>query len=242
MGRKINTSFSYTLPQHTQAKGREQSSSPKYISLSPMHAADVHGIFSFFNHSIVLKKEDSRCICVFLLGGARLMELSPNHESSPPTAGGVGGGDGVGGSSSGGPSSSAAGGGGTPQTPSRYEAQKRRDWNTFGQYLRNHRPPLSLAQCSGAHVLEFLRYLDHQLHRLCAHARPEQALSPRTARSRGKGRRLLYLALLVLGLSPQRAYTLLAGPSVNRMQLLFSTLAVANYMHGAIDSECQNID
>uniref|UniRef100_A0A0D3FXY6 ALOG domain-containing protein n=1 Tax=Oryza barthii TaxID=65489 RepID=A0A0D3FXY6_9ORYZ len=78
-----------------------------------------------------------------------LMELSPpNHESSPPTAGGGGGGggDGAGGSSSAG--------------ASRYEAQKRRDWNTFGQYLRNHRPPLSLAQCSGAHVLEFLRYLD----------------------------------------------------------------------------------
>ncbi|XP_078148325.1 protein LIGHT-DEPENDENT SHORT HYPOCOTYLS 5-like [Carex rostrata] len=45
-------------------------------------------------------------------------------------------------------------------SPSRYEAQKRRDWNTFGQYLKNHRPPLSLAQCSGAHVLEYLRYLD----------------------------------------------------------------------------------
>ncbi|KAJ0967576.1 hypothetical protein J5N97_024493 [Dioscorea zingiberensis] len=45
-------------------------------------------------------------------------------------------------------------------TPSRYESQKRRDWNTFGQYLRNHRPPLPLARCSGAHVLEFLRYLD----------------------------------------------------------------------------------
>ncbi|XAR61091.1 hypothetical protein NMG60_11034700 [Bertholletia excelsa] len=44
--------------------------------------------------------------------------------------------------------------------PSRYENQKRRDWNTFGQYLRNHRPPLSLHRCSGAHVLEFLRYLD----------------------------------------------------------------------------------
>ncbi|KAE8670568.1 hypothetical protein F3Y22_tig00112124pilonHSYRG00045 [Hibiscus syriacus] len=28
-------------------------------------------------------------------------------------------------------------------TISRYENQKRRDWNTFGQYLRNHRPPLS---------------------------------------------------------------------------------------------------
>ncbi|GMN25723.1 hypothetical protein TIFTF001_001042 [Ficus carica] len=45
-------------------------------------------------------------------------------------------------------------------TPSRYENQKRRDWNTFCQYLRNHRPPLSLPMCSGAHVLEFLRYLD----------------------------------------------------------------------------------
>jgi hypothetical protein len=43
---------------------------------------------------------------------------------------------------------------------SRYESQKRRDWNTFGQYLRNHRPPLSLSRCSGAHVLEFLKYMD----------------------------------------------------------------------------------
>ncbi|KAM0948642.1 putative ALOG domain-containing protein [Dioscorea sansibarensis] len=44
--------------------------------------------------------------------------------------------------------------------PSRYESQKRRDWNTFVQYLKNHRPPLTLSRCSGAHVLEFLRYLD----------------------------------------------------------------------------------
>ncbi|KAL9227607.1 hypothetical protein vseg_003279 [Gypsophila vaccaria] len=50
----------------------------------------------------------------------------------------------------------------TNPTPSssRYENQKRRDWNTFGQYLKNHRPPLALNRCSGAHVLEFLRYLD----------------------------------------------------------------------------------
>lgn len=48
----------------------------------------------------------------------------------------------------------------TPTTPSRYESQKRRDWNTFGQYLKSHRPPLSLHRCSGAHVVEFLRYLD----------------------------------------------------------------------------------
>ncbi|KAI8030922.1 Protein LIGHT-DEPENDENT SHORT HYPOCOTYLS 6 [Camellia lanceoleosa] len=48
----------------------------------------------------------------------------------------------------------------SPSVPSRYESQKRRDWNTFGQYLRNHRPPLPLSMCSSAHVLEFLRYLD----------------------------------------------------------------------------------
>ncbi|XP_030464296.2 protein LIGHT-DEPENDENT SHORT HYPOCOTYLS 5 [Syzygium oleosum] len=44
--------------------------------------------------------------------------------------------------------------------PSRYESQKRRDWNTFLQYLKSHKPPLTLARCSGAHVLEFLKYLD----------------------------------------------------------------------------------
>jgi hypothetical protein len=47
-----------------------------------------------------------------------------------------------------------------PQQLSRYESQKRRDWNTFLQYLRNHRPPLTLARCSGAQVIEFLKYLD----------------------------------------------------------------------------------
>ncbi|KAK6161292.1 hypothetical protein DH2020_004673 [Rehmannia glutinosa] len=56
--------------------------------------------------------------------------------------------------------SASAGAVSSPTTLSRYENQKRRDWNTFGQYLRNHRPPLSLCRCSGAHVLEFLRYLD----------------------------------------------------------------------------------
>ncbi|KAI5066676.1 hypothetical protein GOP47_0019300 [Adiantum capillus-veneris] len=44
--------------------------------------------------------------------------------------------------------------------PSRYESQKRRDWNTFGQYLRNSKPPLPLSRCNGEHVLQFLRYLD----------------------------------------------------------------------------------
>ncbi|CAL5054342.1 unnamed protein product [Urochloa decumbens] len=54
----------------------------------------------------------------------------------------------------------SGGGGAEAARPSRYESQKRRDWHTFGQYLRNHRPPLELSRCSGAHVLEFLRYLD----------------------------------------------------------------------------------
>ncbi|KAI9402506.1 hypothetical protein POPTR_001G281000v4 [Populus trichocarpa] len=47
-----------------------------------------------------------------------------------------------------------------PAPPSRYESQKRRDWNTFLQYIKNHKPPLTLARCSGAHVIEFLKYLD----------------------------------------------------------------------------------
>ncbi|GAB2274726.1 Protein LIGHT-DEPENDENT SHORT HYPOCOTYLS 10 [Dionaea muscipula] len=46
-------------------------------------------------------------------------------------------------------------------TLSRYESQKRRDWNTFGQYLRNQRPvPVQLSQCNFNHVVDFLRYLD----------------------------------------------------------------------------------
>ncbi|KAL6003127.1 Protein LIGHT-DEPENDENT SHORT HYPOCOTYLS 6 [Asimina triloba] len=57
-----------------------------------------------------------------------------------------------------GESSSGAGAAAAP--PSRYESQKRRDWNTFLQYLKNHKPPLTLARCSGAHVIEFLKYLD----------------------------------------------------------------------------------
>ncbi|XP_074582730.1 protein LIGHT-DEPENDENT SHORT HYPOCOTYLS 5-like [Curcuma longa] len=43
---------------------------------------------------------------------------------------------------------------------SQYESQKRRDWNTFLQYLTSHRPPLTLPRCSGDHVIEFLKYLD----------------------------------------------------------------------------------
>ncbi|KAI4387983.1 hypothetical protein MLD38_000363 [Melastoma candidum] len=44
--------------------------------------------------------------------------------------------------------------------PSRYESQKRRDWNTFGQHLSNQRPPVALSMCNHNHVLEFMRYLD----------------------------------------------------------------------------------
>ncbi|XP_071686048.1 protein LIGHT-DEPENDENT SHORT HYPOCOTYLS 4-like [Rutidosis leptorrhynchoides] len=59
------------------------------------------------------------------------------------------------------PTTSSSSSNSSPTTTlSRYENQKRRDWNTFGQYLRNHRPPLNLSLCSGAHVLEFLKYLD----------------------------------------------------------------------------------
>lgn len=47
-----------------------------------------------------------------------------------------------------------------PPPLSRYESQKRRDWNTFGQYLKNQRPPVSLSHCNCNHVLDFLRYLD----------------------------------------------------------------------------------
>ncbi|KAG6499046.1 protein G1-like3 [Zingiber officinale] len=68
-------------------------------------------------------------------------------ESTPDVSGGALGGS---------PSS----GGGEVAASSRYESQKRRDWNTFLQYLRSHQPPLGLARCSAAHVLEFLRYLD----------------------------------------------------------------------------------
>ncbi|XP_060200799.1 protein LIGHT-DEPENDENT SHORT HYPOCOTYLS 10-like [Lycium barbarum] len=48
----------------------------------------------------------------------------------------------------------------SPPQLSRYESQKRRDWNTFGQYLKNQRPPVPLPQCNYNHVLDFLRYLD----------------------------------------------------------------------------------
>ncbi|KAK6935690.1 ALOG domain [Dillenia turbinata] len=67
-----------------------------------------------------------------------------------------GGGDGVGASSV----TGSGEGGSAAAPPSRYESQKRRDWNTFLQYLKNHKPPLTLPRCSGAHVIEFLKYLD----------------------------------------------------------------------------------
>ncbi|XP_016479182.1 protein LIGHT-DEPENDENT SHORT HYPOCOTYLS 10-like [Nicotiana tabacum] len=47
-----------------------------------------------------------------------------------------------------------------PPQLSRYESQKRRDWNTFGQYLKNQKPPVPLSNCNYNHVLDFLRYLD----------------------------------------------------------------------------------
>lgn len=87
---------------------------------------------------------------------SRVEESDPNIVGSE--GGGVGGGEGT-------SSASVPTEGGRSTTtstapPSRYESQKRRDWNTFLQYLRNHKPPLTLARCSGAHVIEFLKYLD----------------------------------------------------------------------------------
>ncbi|KAI8532033.1 hypothetical protein RHMOL_Rhmol11G0181600 [Rhododendron molle] len=67
-----------------------------------------------------------------------------------------------------GPSSTSPGGGKSAETGS--TAAERRDWNTFLQYLRNHKPPLNPSRCSAAHVLEFLRYLD-QLGKTKVHLR-----------------------------------------------------------------------
>lgn len=88
------------------------------------------------------------------------MDSTSRVEESNPNIGVSEGGGGEGPSSA---SASTEGGRSTPPStapPSRYESQKRRDWNTFLQYLRNHKPPLTLARCSGAHVIEFLKYLD----------------------------------------------------------------------------------
>lgn len=87
------------------------------------------------------------------------METAAAGGSSEPSGGG-GGGGGEGSSSQPPEGGSTGGGSSSPAPPSRYESQKRRDWNTFLQYLKNHKPPLSLSRCSGAHVIEFLKYLD----------------------------------------------------------------------------------
>lgn len=82
-------------------------------------------------------------------------------DSASGAGGGGGGPDLRGGGEGPSGSGSAEGGGGSTAAPlSRYESQKRRDWNTFLQYLKNHKPPLTLTRCSGAHVIEFLKYLD----------------------------------------------------------------------------------
>ncbi|KAF3454874.1 hypothetical protein FNV43_RR05322 [Rhamnella rubrinervis] len=77
-------------------------------------------------------------------GGAGAGASDPNSGEGPSATGSL----------------SAMAEGSSPAPPSRYESQKRRDWNTFLQYLKNHKPPLTLARCSGAHVIEFLKYLD----------------------------------------------------------------------------------
>ncbi|KAA8549450.1 hypothetical protein F0562_001134 [Nyssa sinensis] len=84
------------------------------------------------------------------------MDTTPGPGAADPS-GGEGSSSATGGGGGGG---SAEGGSMAAAPPSRYESQKRRDWNTFLQYLKNHKPPLTLARCSGAHVIEFLKYLD----------------------------------------------------------------------------------
>lgn len=49
-----------------------------------------------------------------------------------------------------------------------YEDKKRRNWNTFLNYLKNHEPPLTLGGCSGAEVVEYLKYL-HQFGKTKVH-------------------------------------------------------------------------
>ncbi|KAL1808001.1 hypothetical protein DCAR_0727401 [Daucus carota subsp. sativus] len=47
------------------------------------------------------------------------------------------------------------------EAPSRYEKQKRRDWNTFCHYIRSHKPTdVHQPVWTSSHILEFLRYLD----------------------------------------------------------------------------------
>ncbi|KAK2634588.1 hypothetical protein Ddye_029380 [Dipteronia dyeriana] len=40
----------------------------------------------------------------------------------------------------------------------RYETQKRKDWDSFLEYLRQRSPTLVVSCCSGAHVIEFVKY------------------------------------------------------------------------------------
>ncbi|XP_016450237.1 protein LIGHT-DEPENDENT SHORT HYPOCOTYLS 5 [Nicotiana tabacum] len=89
---------------------------------------------------------------------SRVGASNPNNNGG---GGGGGGGEGPSSATASGRITESEGGSAAPAAPpSRYESQKRRDWNTFLQYLRNHKPPLTLARCSGAHVIEFLKYLD----------------------------------------------------------------------------------
>ena len=54
---------------------------------------------------------------------------------------------------------------------------------TFGQYLRNQRPPVALSQCNSSHILDFLKYLGSVRENKGAHAklsvfRPGRATGP----------------------------------------------------------------
>ncbi|KAK3188788.1 hypothetical protein Dsin_028349 [Dipteronia sinensis] len=48
----------------------------------------------------------------------------------------------------------------------RYETQKRKDWISFLEYLRQRSPTLVVSCCSGAHVVEFVKYYLDQKNRV----------------------------------------------------------------------------
>ncbi|KAI9197716.1 hypothetical protein LWI28_002996 [Acer negundo] len=52
------------------------------------------------------------------------------------------------------------------RTGGRYESQKRKDWISFLEYLGQQSPTLVVSYCSGAHVVEFVKYYLDQKNRV----------------------------------------------------------------------------
>ncbi|KAF3956679.1 hypothetical protein CMV_018221 [Castanea mollissima] len=89
----------------------------------------------------------------------------------------------------------------SPAPPTRYESQKRRDWNTFGQYLKNQRCASTPAMCSGTHEIKLSRllYLLAQINvhntgcPYFGHPNPRASLKQGESSSTGVKRRVLVL-------------------------------------------------